>query len=146
MQHLLTISLLVSLLLSQQFGYAQDIKAKNNNTDISTDALGLKNTVWKSYIGGPVSDTMVLKYATDSSYFQSKKGATMVTSTFAVAGDTVVINDVSGRFACLNQSGKYHFMITGDWIKFDLIQDGCDGRANAMTSSKWQRIKQGASQ
>lgn len=146
MRHLLTISLLASLLLLQQSGNAQDIKAKNNNTGMPMDVLGLKNTVWKSYIGGPVSDTMVLRYGTDSSYFQSKKGETMVTSTFTVVGDTVVINDVSGRFACLNQSGRYQFMITGDWIKFDLIQDDCGGRANAMTSSKWQRIKQGTSQ
>jgi hypothetical protein len=65
----------------------------------------------------------------------------MVASRFTITGDTLVVNDFSGQYACLGQTGKYKFTITADSIKFDLIDDACEGRVGAITASGWQRAK-----
>ena len=132
MRQLLVTSLFASLFLYQQPALAQENKKSNP---------GLQNTVWKSFIGPPVGDTMVIRYTTDSMFLQTKNDETLVAATFTIAGDTVTMNDVSGQIACLGHAGKYKFVIAAESIKFDLIEDAGRGRVGAMTTAQWQRVK-----
>lgn len=132
MRQLLAFSCIASLLLFQQPLKAQGVKNTTRR---------LQNTAWKSFIGQPVNDTIVIRFVTDSMYLQTRSGETMVSSVFTVTSDTILLNDVSGAIACLNEPGKYKYAIVADVIKFDLIQDAGRGRVGAITTTKWERVK-----
>lgn len=132
MRQLPAIILLATVLLFQQTANAQ------NNQKAGS---GLQNTAWKSYIGDPVNDTMTIMFSTDTSYFRSSAGQVMVASSFNVSGDTVKVTDVSGQYACTGHTGTYKYSITAEGIKFQLIQDVCEGRASIITIPTWRRVK-----
>jgi hypothetical protein len=101
----------------------------------------LNNTNWKTYIGDPVNDTLVLHIRMDSSFVTGRGGEAVVRSLCKVSGDTVTFNDYDGQFACQNAIGKYKYSITDEVLSFVLIDDPCDGRAQSIVSTKWKKTK-----
>ena len=84
---------------------------------------------------------MVIKINKDTVYVETNSGQTSVIGTYTATADSIVVNDVSGPFACIGKTGKYKYTITANRIKFDLIEDTCDGRIGMLTTAIWQRSK-----
>jgi hypothetical protein len=172
MKHLLLV-LCTCFLLLLQSADAQDVKtkaktgkAKTKEQPASTatgsgsvtsmaDAsamksndLSLTNTSWKTYVGDPLNDTVIIHYSVDAyNAYSQKTKDTLVSGSYKVAGDTLTIHDVSGEHSCPSDMvGKYHLVINGDTMKQELINDECDGRGAVLKELSWQRAKESGEQ
>ena len=121
-----TISLFIGLLL---IGLAQ------------ISAQSIQSTQWKSFFAGGINDTATISFRNDTSIITSSKGMELVRSVFHTSHDTVSINDIDGRIACLDGAGIYKVSIMGNILKFTIITDPCDGRANSLSGREWTKVK-----
>jgi hypothetical protein len=123
---LLTAVLLVTLLSTRTFAQSQ--------------TSSLKNTNWKIYIPD-VNDTLTLHIKTDTSFVTNGTGDAVVRSVCKVWADTLSFTDYDGQYACPNATGKYKINLADDAsaLTLTLIEDPCDGRANAINKLKWMR-------
>jgi hypothetical protein len=106
----------------------------------STRAQSIVNTSWKLFIGGEVNDTLILHIKTDSSYVTNSTGDVVVRSTCKLSADTLFLNDFEGNYSCPGQ-GTYKYLVAGDNLTLDLINDQCQGRADNINGVKWTRVK-----
>ncbi len=60
-------------------------------------------------------------------------GAT-VTGTYKVSGDQIEVTDQDGDLVCPGSVGKYKWKQDHDSLIFSIVDDACDGRAEALTS------------
>jgi hypothetical protein len=104
-----------------------------------TNAQSLINTNWKTYIGGEVNDTLVLHIKTDSSFVTNSMGTVVVRSVCKISGDTLSLTDYDGEYACPSVTGRYKVAQPGEMLVFTLVDDPCDGRANALPNTKWKK-------
>ena len=135
-------------LLTGNAGNAQQTKTKPPATSTVADqdsshTLNLKNTTWQSYFGEPINDTLMIYYAGDSSFVQSKlTGATWVTSIYKVKHDTLTVYDIDGLRACATDvMGSYRIAAGADSLKLEPIGDDCRGRFAVFTNATWNRTK-----
>ncbi len=100
----------------------------------------LKNTNWKLFVPD-LNDSITLHIKTDSSYVTTTAGDPVVRSVCKVSADTLCFTDYDGQYACPNQTGKYKISLSDDAnsMILTLIEDPCDGRANAINKLKWIR-------
>jgi hypothetical protein len=100
----------------------------------------LKNTNWKLFVPD-LNDSITLHIKTDSSYVTTTAGDPVVRSVCKVSADTLCFTDYDGQYACPNQTGKYKISLSDDanTMTLTLIEDPCDGRANAINKGKWTR-------
>jgi hypothetical protein len=100
----------------------------------------LKNTNWKLFLT-EMNDTITLHIKSDTSYVTTTTGDVVVRSVCKVSGDTLTFTDYDGQYACLSQTGKYKLSLSDDSnnLTLTLIEDACDGRANAVNKVKWTR-------
>jgi hypothetical protein len=100
----------------------------------------LKNTNWKLFVPD-LNDSITLHIKTDSSYVTTTAGDPVVRSVCKVSADTLCFTDYDGQYACPNQTGKYKISLSDDAssMTLTLIEDPCDGRANAINKLKWIR-------
>ncbi len=100
----------------------------------------LKNTNWKLFVPD-LNDSITLHIKTDSSYVTTTAGDPVVRSVCKVLADTLCFTDYDGQYACPNQTGKYKISLSDDAnsMTLTLIEDPCDGRANAINKLKWIR-------
>jgi hypothetical protein len=105
-----------------------------------TQTPSLKNTNWKVFIPD-LSDTITLHIKSDSSYVTTTTGDAVVKSVCKVSADTMFFTDYDGQYACPNATGKYKIALSDDSnsMTLTLIEDACDGRANAINKLKWTR-------
>jgi hypothetical protein len=109
-------------------------------THAQSQTPSLKNTNWKIFIPD-LNDTITLHIKTDSSYVTGTTGDAVVKSVCKVSGDTLSFTDYDGQYACPNATGKYKINLSDDGnnLTLILIEDPCDGRANAINKLKWIR-------
>lgn len=100
----------------------------------------LVNTNWNLYIPD-LNDTLTIHIKKDSSYATTANGDVVVRSACKLSGDTVIFTDVDGQYACPNANGKYKISLSDDanTMTLTLIDDACDGRANALNKVKLLR-------
>jgi hypothetical protein len=100
----------------------------------------LANTNWKLYIPD-INDTLTIHIKKDSSYATTGTGDVVVRSACKLSGDTIAFTDVDGQYACPNATGKYKVSLSDDanTMTLTLIDDSCDGRANALNKVKLLR-------
>ena len=105
-----------------------------------TQTPSLKNTNWKVFIPD-LSDTITLHIKTDSSYVTTTNGDAVVKSVCKISADTLFFTDYDGQYACPNATGKYKIALSDDTnnLTLTLIEDACEGRANAINKLKWTR-------
>ncbi len=105
-----------------------------------TQTPSLKNTNWKIFIPD-LNDTITLHIKNDSSYVTTSTGDAVVKSVCKVSADTLFFTDYEGQYACPNATGKYKIAMSDDSnnLTLTLIDDACDGRANAINKLKWTR-------
>jgi hypothetical protein len=100
----------------------------------------LANTNWKLYVA-EMNDTLIIHIKKDSSYVTTGTGDVVVRSACKLSGDTIAFTDVDGQYACPNTTGKYKISLSDDanTMTMTLIDDACDGRANALNKVKLLR-------
>jgi hypothetical protein len=100
----------------------------------------LKNTNWKLFVPD-LNDSITLHIKIDSSYVTTTAGDPVVRSVCKVSADTLCFTDYDGQYACPNQTGKYKISLSDDanTMTLTLIDDPCDGRANAINKLKWTK-------
>ena len=106
---------------------------------LSLHAQSLNHTVWKTYFGDPINDTISWHFDQDTSFVLSSKGDVFVRSHFKISKDTLTISDYDGQYQCTGMDGEYTYVINGNDLNFVLVNDPCQGR-NAIASTKWMRI------
>jgi hypothetical protein len=100
----------------------------------------LSNTNWKTFIGDPLNDSIILHIKLDSSFVTMSNGAVVVRSVLKVSGDTLSLDDYDGQYACPSMVGKYKFSRIEGLLSFILVDDPCDGRAQSLANAKWRKV------
>lgn len=110
------------------------------STSAQTQSPSLKNTNWKLFIPD-LNDSITLHIKTDSSFVTGSNGDAVVRSVCKISADTLFLTDYDGQYACPNATGKYKISFNDDAtaMTLTLIDDPCDGRANAINKAKWIR-------
>jgi len=105
------------------------------------NAQSIERTQWKTFFAGHINDTATITFNQDTSIITNSKGMELVRSVFHTSHDTVSINDVAGRIACLDGAGIYKFSSSGNILKLTIISDPCDGRANSLSGREWKKVE-----
>jgi hypothetical protein len=123
---MLTALLIAALLTTRTYAQSQTPSLKNSN--------------WKLFVPD-LNDTITLHIKTDSSYVTNGTGDAVVRSVCKISADTLCFTDYDGQYACPNATGKYKINLNDDAsaLTLILIEDPCDGRANAINKIKWMR-------
>ena len=76
-----------------------------------------------------VERTAVITFGSDSSLKVdlNSDGTIDITGNYTLEGDKVTIKDAQGEMAC-EGAGTFQYAITGDEMRFSLVQDPCQGR------------------
>ncbi|HXD77861.1 MAG TPA: hypothetical protein VN616_08630 [Puia sp.] len=98
----------------------------------------MKNTNWKAFIE-QLNDSITLHIGTDSSYVSTSNGDVVVRSVFKMSGDTLMLSDYDGQYACTGMTGKYKTTFSEDVMTTVLIEDPCEGRAGSINNLKWRK-------
>jgi len=101
-------------------------------------AQSINNKNWKAYLAEPFNDTLTLHIQSDSSFVTLSNGEVLVRSACKITGDVIAITDYStGEYSCPDATGKYKINLNGDSLILTLIEDSCEGRAQALNGLKW---------
>ena len=104
--------------------------------DLQAQSINNKN--WKAYLAEPFNDTLTLHIQSDSSFVTLSNGEVLVRSICKITGDVIAITDYStGEYSCPDATGKYKINLNGDSLILALIEDSCEGRAQALNGLKW---------
>jgi len=101
-------------------------------------AQSINNKNWKAFFAEPFNDTLTLHIQSDSSFVTLSNGEVLVRSSCKITGDIVTLTDYStGQYSCPDVAGKYKVNLSGDSFTLTLIEDACEGRAQALNGVKW---------
>ena len=101
-------------------------------------AQSINNKNWKAFFAEPFNDTLTLHIKSDSSFVTLSNGEVLVQSACKITGDMITITDYStGQYSCPDATGKYKINLNGDSLILTLIEDSCEGRAQALNGLKW---------
>jgi hypothetical protein len=101
-------------------------------------AQSINNKNWKAYLAEPFNDTLTLHIQSDSSFVTLSNGEVLVRSACKITGDIITITDYStGQYSCPDVTAKYKINLNGDSLTLALIEDSCEGRAQALNGLKW---------
>jgi hypothetical protein len=73
----------------------------------------------------------------DGTHTVSADGAVAVKGGYTVANDQIVLLDKEGQYACEGAPGKYRWKLEDKNLKFEKIEDDCDGRSGALNGQTW---------
>ncbi|RPJ52883.1 MAG: hypothetical protein EHM23_32065 [Acidobacteria bacterium] len=82
-----------------------------------------------SYESGPF--TITFKAGDNFEVTHSNGGG--VTGTYKISGDQAEFTDLAGDYACPGAVGKYTWKVESEKLVFTLVDDKCDGRAEALS-------------
>jgi hypothetical protein len=103
-------------------------------------AQSINNKNWKAFFSEPFNDTLTLHLHGDSSFVTLSNGEVLVQSKCTITDETVTISDYStGQYSCPDMTGKYKINLKGDFLTLTLIEDACEGRAQALDGVKWTK-------
>jgi hypothetical protein len=86
--------------------------------------------------GRYASGEFEITFNDDQTHTVSADGKVVVKGSYTVTEDQIVITDKEGDFACPG-AGKYKWKVEGTSLKFEKVEDDCDGRATALSGSTW---------
>ena len=100
----------------------------------------INNKNWKAWLAEPLNDTITFHIQSDSSFVTSSRGEVLVQTSCKIAGEVLTLTDQStGEYSCPDATGKYKINLSGDSFTLTLIEDPCEGRAQALNGLKWVR-------
>ena len=101
-------------------------------------AQSINNKNWKAFFAEPFNDTLTLHIQSDSSFVSLSNGEVLVRTVCKITDDIVTLTDYStGQYSCPDVTGKYKINLNGDSFTLTLIEDACEGRAQALNGVKW---------
>ena len=104
-------------------------------------AQSINNKNWKAWLAEPLNDTITFHIQSDSSFVTSSRGEVLVQTNCKITGDVLTLTDQStGEYSCPDATGKYKINLSGDSFTLTLIEDPCEGRAQALNGLKWVRV------
>lgn len=74
----------------------------------------------------------------DGTHSVSADGKVVVKGGYTATQDQIALTDKEGDYACPG-TGKYKWKVEGTSLKFEKVEDDCDGRAAAMSGSTWEK-------
>ena len=104
-------------------------------------AQSINNRNWKAVFADPINDTLTLHVHSDSSFVTNGKGEVMLRTNCIITADTLTLSDYGeGEHTCPDAKGKYKINLNGKSLTLSLIDDPCDGRAQALNGVKWTEV------
>jgi len=101
-------------------------------------AQSINNRNWKAYFADPINDTLTLHIHSDSSFVTNSKDEVFLRTNCIINRDTLTLSDYGeGEHSCPDAKGKYKISLNGNSFTLSLIDDACDGRAQALNGVKW---------
>ena len=104
------------------------------------NAQSIDNKNWKAYLGQPFNDSLTFHIKADSSYVTTSTGEVLVQINVKITGDILTLTDYSTtQYSCPDATGKYKLELSKDGNSFTLtlVEDACEGRAQALNGLKW---------
>ena len=103
-------------------------------------AQSINNKNWKAWLAEPLNDTITFHIQSDYSFVTTSRGEVLVQTNCKITGDVLTLTDQStGEYSCPDATGKYKINLSGDSFTLTLIEDPCEGRAQALNGLKWVR-------
>ena len=105
-------------------------------------AQSIDNKNWKGYLAEPFNDTLTFHIKSDSSFVTTSAGEVLVQTKVKITGDILTLADYSTtQYSCPDATGKYKINLSkdGNSLTLTLIEDPCEGRAQALNGLKWIR-------
>lgn len=91
-------------------------------------------------IGAYVNGMFTITFLADGNHNVSAEGNVLVKGSYVVSGDQLVLTDKEGEYACgADQPGKYKWTVEGTSLKFEKVEDACEGRAAALAGQLWTK-------
>jgi hypothetical protein len=83
----------------------------------------------------------VIDFGGDGRVHILQGGQSVVEGTYKVAGDKLILTDVTGSFACLKDkaSGTYTWHVKESALTLTKVDDPCEDRSSDMTGHPWQK-------
>jgi len=103
---------------------------------ISLSSLGVAQKKFPT--GKYASGDFEITFNDDQTHTVSADGKVVVKGSYTVTEDQIVITDKEGDFACQGP-GKYKWKVEGTSLKFEKVEDECDGRATALSGFTWAK-------
>ena len=101
-------------------------------------AQSINNKNWKAYFAAPFNDTLIFHIQSDSTFVTLSTGEVLVQTNCKITGDILTLDDYStGQYSCPDATGKYKIIMDKDSFTLTLIEDACEGRAQALNGLKW---------
>lgn len=97
-------------------------------------SLGFAQTKFPT--GAYTSGDFTITFNADGSHVVSMNGDVMVKGSFVISEDKIELTDKEGQFACEGVKGKYKWKAQDKSLKFEKIEDECDGRVGAL-AQEW---------
>jgi hypothetical protein len=86
--------------------------------------------------GAYSSGDFTMTFNADGTHVVSMNGDVVVKGNFVISEDKIELTDKEGQFACEGVKGKYRWTAQEKSLKFEKIEDECDGRVGAL-SQEW---------
>ena len=82
-----------------------------------------------------------INYSEGNKVSVTRGGEVAVEGTYKVTGDEIEVTDEKGPIACGGQekTGRYKWKLEDKVLTLTEVQDGCTGRASALTAQQWTR-------
>ena len=107
------------------------------------NAQSIDNKNWKAFLGQPFNDSLTFHIKADSSYVTTSTGEVLVQTSVKITGDVLTLADYSTtEYSCPDATGKYKVELSKDGNSFTLtlVEDACEGRAQALNGLKWVKV------
>jgi hypothetical protein len=99
-------------------------------------SLGLAQS--KFPIGSYSSGEFTITFYKDGNHAVSVNDNVVVKGSYTVTQNQIVMTDKEGQYACDgSKPGKYSWEFDGKALKFEKLEDECDGRAGALSGQSW---------
>ncbi len=85
------------------------------------------------------STSITVEFTRDGKATFTNPRGVLIAAAYRVLGDTIQLRDESGPAACPNEVGSYLWRMQGDTLRFQLVNDTCDGRRSAF-AAVWTRV------
>lgn len=110
------------------------------STALHVQAQSINNKNWKAWVGEPINDSLTFHIQSDSSFVTTSSGEVLVQTNCKITDDVLTLTDQSTtQYSCPDATGKYKINLSGDSFTLTLIEDPCEGRAQALNGLKWVR-------
>lgn len=89
-------------------------------------------------VGKYANGDLTINFSEDGTHTVSLNDKVVVKGSYAVTQDQIAITDKEGEYSCAS-TGKYKWKVDGTSLKFEKVEDECDGRVSAIAGAAWEK-------